>query len=336
MSLYIDHKYANLLSARLARFARKSRDLYNFRCPICGDSQKNLYKARGYLFNKKNKLIFKCHNCGTGGSIKFLLDKLDPSLSRQYSFENYKEEKGTPLQQEKVPIFRKPVFKHDPAKIDAPKIIDLPPDHPAVKFCDVRMLPKVRYDDMYFADCFKTWVSNYDVELAARLKVDDPRIIIPFFSKDRKLIAAQGRSLDNNTLRYFTIKIDKSAIKIFGLDRIKDDELIYIVEGPFDSMFLPNCLAMAGSDLDDASMFYAKNVVFVYDNEPRNTEIVLKIEKSIKKGFAVCIWPDTVKFKDINDMVLGEMDILEIIDIINMNTYRGLPARIKFNQWKRI
>ena len=228
-------------------------------------------------------------------------------------------------------LYEKPVF----TKIDAPKLIDLDPDHPAVKFCDVRMLPKDRYSDMYFADCFKSWVSKYDVELAARLKANDPRIIIPFFSKDRKLIAAQGRSLENNTLRYFTIKIDKSATKIFGLDKIKEDELIYIVEGPFDSMFLPNSLAMAGSDLDDVSMFYAKNVVFVYDNEPRNKEIVFKIEKSIKKGFAVCIWPDTVKFKDINDMVVGEMDILEIIDIINMNTYRGLPARIKFNQWKR-
>ena len=331
MSLYIDHKYTNLLSSRLSRFARKSRDLYNFRCPICGDSQKNQFKARGYLFNKKNSLIFKCHNCGIGGSLKFLLDKLDPTLSRQYSFENYKEEKGEPEQQEKIPIFRKPVF----TKIGAPRLIDLEPDHPAVKFCDVRMLPKVRYSDLHFVDCFKSWVSKYDVELAARLKENDPRIIIPFFSKDRKLIAAQGRSLENNTLRYFTIKIDKSATKIFGLDRIKEDELIYIVEGPFDSMFLPNSLAMAGSDLDDVSMFYAKNVVFVYDNEPRNTEIVHKIEKSIKKGFAVCIWPDTVKFKDINDMVIGEMNILEIIDIINMNTYRGLPARIKFNQWKR-
>ena len=331
MSLYIDHKYTNLLSSRLSRFARKSRDLYNFRCPICGDSQKNQFKARGYLFNKKNNLIFKCHNCGIGGSLKFLLDKLDPTLSRQYSFENYKEEKGEPEQQEKIPIFRNPVF----TKIGAPRLIDLEPDHPAVKFCDVRMLPKVRYSDLHFVDCFKSWVSKYDVELAARLKENDPRIIIPFFSKDRKLIAAQGRSLENNTLRYFTIKIDKSATKIFGLDRIKEDELIYIVEGPFDSMFLPNSLAMAGSDLDDVSMFYAKNVVFVYDNEPRNTEIVHKIEKSIKKGFAVCIWPDTVKFKDINDMVIGEMNILEIIDIINMNTYRGLPARIKFNQWKR-
>ena len=120
MSLYIDHKYTNLLSSRLSRFARKSRDLYNFRCPICGDSQKNLYKARGYLFNKKNSLIFKCHNCGIGGSLKFLLDKLDPTLSRQYSFENYKEEKGEPEQQEKIPIFRKPVF----TKIGAPRLID--------------------------------------------------------------------------------------------------------------------------------------------------------------------------------------------------------------------
>ena len=150
MSLYIDHKYTNLLSSRLSRFARKSRDLYNFRCPICGDSQKNQFKARGYLFNKKNNLIFKCHNCGAGGSLKFLLDKIDPTLSRQYSFENYKEENGTPVYQEKIPIFRKPVF----TKIDAPKLIDLDPDHPAVKFCDVRMLPKDRYSDMYFADCF--------------------------------------------------------------------------------------------------------------------------------------------------------------------------------------
>ena len=332
MSLYIDHKYTNLISSRLSRFARKSRELYNFRCPLCGDSQKNQYKARGYLYNKKNNLIFKCHNCGAGGALKFLLDKIDPVISRQYSFEKFKEEKGTPVETEqKLPIFRKPKF----TKIEAPKISSLDPNHPAVKFCDVRKLPKIRYSDMYFADCFKSWVSKYDTELAARLKADDPRIIIPFFNKEKKLVAAQGRSLENNTLRYFTIKIDKEAPKIFGLDRNDPAQLTYIVEGPFDSMFLPNSLAMAGSDLDDTNMFYARDVVFVYDNEPRNKEIVQKIEKCIKKGFGVCIWPDTIKFKDIYDMVIGEMDILEIIDIINTNTFRGLPARLKFNQWKR-
>ena len=317
MSLYIDHKYTNLLSSRLQRFTRKSRDLYNFRCPLCGDSQKNQYKARGYLFNKKQQLIYKCHNCGSGGPLKVLLDKLDPTLAKQYAFEKYREDEGFdthPEREEKVPIFRKPTF----TKIGCPKLTELGANHPAVKFCDVRKIPKVRYADMYFADCFKSWVSKYDIELAARLRPDDPRVIIPFFDKNKKLIAAQGRSLEDSTLRYFTVKIEKSASKIFGLDRNDPKQLTYIVEGPIDSMF------------------YARDVTFVYDNERRNKEIVAKMEKAMKKGFAVCIWPDTIKVKDINDMVLDGMDILDIVDTINTNTFRGLPARVKLNQWKRI
>jgi hypothetical protein len=335
MSLYIDHKYTNLLSSRLQRFARKSRDLYNFRCPLCGDSSKNQFKARGYLFNKKQSLIFKCHNCGSGGPLKVLIDKLDPILAKQYAFEKYRETAGDdthPDKEEKIPVFRKPIF----TKVGCPKIIELGANHPAVKFCDLRKIPKVRYSDMYFADCFKSWVSKYDVELAARLRPYDPRIIIPFFNKERKLIAAQGRSLEDSTLRYFTVKIDKEASKIFGLDRNDPAQKTYIVEGPIDSMFLPNALAMAGSDIDDTTQFYARDVVFVYDNERRNKEIVGKMEKIVKKGFAVCIWPDTIKVKDINDMVLDGMDILQIVDTINKNTFRGLPARVKLNQWKRL
>ena len=335
MSLYIDHKYTNLLSSRLQRFTRKSRDLYNFRCPLCGDSQKNRYKARGYLFNKKQKLIYKCHNCGAGGPLKILIDKIDPTLAKQYAFEKYREEQGEdthPDKEEIVPIFRKPKFK----KVGVPKLTELNEDHPAVKFCDVRKIPKVRYADLFFADCFKSWVSKYDVELAARLKPNDPRIIIPFFDKDRKLIAAQGRSITNSSLRYFTIKIDKNANKIFGLDRNDPSQRTYMVEGPIDSMFLPNALAMAGSDLDDITDFYGRDIVFVYDNERRNKEIVAKMEKVIKRGFGLCIWPDKIKVKDINDMVLDGMDILDIVDTINNNTFRGLPARVKLNQWKRI
>ena len=335
MSLYIDHKYTNLLSSRLQRFTRKSRELYNFRCPLCGDSSKNQFKARGYLFNKKQQLIFKCHNCGSGGPLKVLLDKIDPTLSKQYSFEKYREDAGDdthPEREEKVPVFRKPQFK----KVGCPSLAELGANHPAVKFCDVRMLPKIRYHDMYFADCFKSWVSKYDVEIAARLRPNDPRIIIPFFDKEKRLIAAQGRSLEDSTLRYFTVKIDKSAGKLFGLDRNDPKQLTYIVEGPIDSMFLPNALAMAGSDMDDMGQFYARDVTFVYNNERRNKEIVDKMQKTVKKGFAICIWPDTIKVKDINDMVLDGMDILDIVDTINTNTFRGLPARVKLNQWKRI
>ena len=109
-----------------------------------------------------------------------------------------------------------------------------------------------------------------------------------------------------------------------------------MTEGPFDSMFLPNAMAMAGSDLDDTSIFLGKNIVFVYDNERRNKEIVNKMMKVLQRGFRIVVWPDIVKFKDINDMVIGGMQLEQIYDIINKNTFEGLQARLKINQWKRI
>ena len=336
MSLYIDHKYINILSSKLSQFKRKSRSLYNFRCPICGDSKKNKYKSRGYAFEQKESLFFKCHNCGAGGHFKTLLEKLDPVLAKQYAFEKYtgdgkvKEVKNK--EEERIPLFKKPKFK----KVELESIAQLDKEHPARKYIEARHLPAIRYHDLYYTDCFKSWVTKYDVELAARLKPEDPRIIIPFFDRERNLVAAQGRSMENHTLRYFTIKIDKKAAKIFGLDRWDDKTLAYMTEGPFDSMFLPNAMAMAGSDLDDVNTFLGKNVVFVYDNERRNKEIVNKMMKVLQRGFRIVVWPDSVKFKDINDMVVGGMQLEQIYDIINKNTFEGLQARLKINQWKRI
>ena len=330
MSAYVDHKYLNLISPRLKLFKRKSRDLYNFRCPLCGDSKKNQYKARGYAFLREQSIFYKCHNCGESGHLKQLLEKIDPIIPKQYNFETFtnKEKK---IEEPKVMMFQKPKFK----KVDLETISQLPKDHPAVKYLDGRHLPTLRYNDLYYTDCFKSWVTKYDVELAARLKEEDPRIIIPFFDRDKNLVAAQGRSVNNSTMRYFTIKIDKKANKIFGLDRWDDRQIGYMVEGPFDSMFIPNAMAMAGSDLDDIKGFIGKNLVFVYDNERRNKEIVNKMMKALARGFRIVVWPEKVKFKDINDMIVGGMTVDEILEIINTNTFEGLQARLKINQWKR-
>tara|TARA_B100000686_G_scaffold349742_1_gene443848 strand:- start:3040 stop:4047 length:1008 start_codon:yes stop_codon:yes gene_type:complete len=334
MSLFIDHKYLNILSSKLQQFKRKSRSLYNFRCPICGDSKKNKYKARGYVYEKKEALFFKCHNCSASSNVGNLIEKLDVVLSKQYFFEKYKNKNANntePAKEERIPLFQQPKFK----KVDLVTIDSLSTEHPARKYLDARRLPPIRYHDLYYTDCFKTWVTKYDVELAARLKEEDPRIIIPFFDRDKNLVAAQGRSMANNTLRYFTIKIDKKAPKIFGLDRWDDRVLAYMTEGPFDSMFLPNAMAMAGSDLDDTKMFVGKNIVFVYDNEKRNQEIVNKMLKVLSKGFRIVVWPDTIKYKDINDMIVAGENLDHIYDTINENTFEGLQARLRINQWKR-
>jgi len=333
MSLYVDHKYFNILSSRLIKFTRKSRELYNFRCPICGDSKKNKYKARGYAYVKEDMLLFKCHNCNASGNLKTLLEKLDPILAKQYNFENYTSKyTKRHTEQAKVPLFVKPKFK----KVDLENLLNLEEDHPALRYVRARQIPKIRYHDLYFTDCFKSWVTKYDVELASRLKIDDPRIIIPFFDKDKNLIAAQGRSIENNTLRYFTIKIDKTALKIYGLDRWDKAQPAYITEGPFDSMFLPNSMAMAGSDLDDINQFIGTKLIFIYDNEQRNKEILNKMLKVILKGFNIVIWPDNIEFKDINDMIVGGISLDDLMVIINKNTFVGLQARLKLNQWKKI
>lgn len=332
MSAYIDHKYINILSSQLQQFKRKSRELYNFRCPICGDSKKNKYKARGYAFVKENSIFFKCHNCGASGGLKTLIEALDVVLLKQYNFEKFTSKHTKQHTEEKVTLFKKPTFK----KVDLSTISELEDDHPAKKYLVNRKIPTIRLHDLYYTDCFKSWVTKYDVQLASRLKEEDPRIIIPFFDQKKNLVAAQGRSLLDNTLRYFTIKIDKQAPKVFGLDRWDYRQVAYMVEGPFDSMFIPNAMAMAGSDLDDLSLFTGKRIVFMYDNERRNKEIVDKMKKVLLKGFPLVVWPDTVKFKDINDMIVGGMTIEEILDIINKNTFEGLQARLKINQWHKL
>ena len=78
----------NLLSNQLERFTKRE-DLYNFRCPICGDSQKKKHKARGYVYRKDNDLFFKCHNCSSGMSMSNFIKEINPTLHQQYVMERY-------------------------------------------------------------------------------------------------------------------------------------------------------------------------------------------------------------------------------------------------------
>jgi hypothetical protein len=72
------------------------------------------------------------------------------------------------------------------------------------------------------------------------------------------------------------------------------------------------------------------------DNEPRNKDIVNQLTKYIDEDYSVCMFPDNVQEKDINEMVLAGRTIGQITDIINRNTFRGISARLKFGTWKRI
>tara|TARA_B100000212_G_scaffold332997_1_gene301862 strand:- start:26 stop:931 length:906 start_codon:yes stop_codon:yes gene_type:complete len=298
-------------------------DLYNFRCPICGDSQKNKSKTRGYLYAIKANVNYKCHNCGASMSLNNFIKKIDPVIAKQYAFEKFKDgHTGRNFVTEEPTFnFEAPKFKK---KLDLPKASTVPI---AKLYLEKRKLNPTKF---YYADKFKAWTNSLK-ETFENVNYDEPRIIIPLYYKD-DLVGFQGRSLGPNKVKYITVMINDNAPKIYGLDEIKKESPVYITEGPFDSSFIKNSIAMCGADAD-VYKWGVSDPVWIYDNEPRNNEIVKRISNTISKGDKVVIWPSDINEKDINDMVLSGHNVQELVE---SNIYNGLEANLKFNIWKRI
>ena len=320
----VDSKYIGLVSSRLQKFKRVKADLYNFRCPICGDSQKHKNKARGYFYQVKTNTNYKCHNCGASLSFNNFLKQIDSTLHKQYTMEKFKDGftgKGFVVEEPKLE-FKKPIFK---SKLDLPKASEIPA---AKNYLERRKVDSTKF---YYASKFKEWV-NTQKKTFDYIKKDESRIIIPMYDTESNLIGFQGRSLIPNSVKYITVMLNEEAPKVYGLDKINRGEIVYVVEGPFDSTFVSNSVAMCGSDSSLACLD-GSSIVYVYDNEPRNKEIVERIDKCITRGEQVIIWPTIIRDKDINDMVLSGHDIMSVL---KSNTYSGLEAQIKFNNWKKV
>ena len=319
-----DTKYIGLVSSRLPKFKKVKPDLYNFRCPLCGDSQKQKNKARGYIYAKKADANYKCHNCGASTTFSNFLKILDSTLYKQYIFEKFQTRntgKGSIFEEPKLE-FKKPVFRK---KLDLPKASEV---KIAKQYLENRKLDPTKF---YYTDKFKEW-TNTQKQTFDYIGKDEPRIIIPMYDTEQRMIGFQGRSLIPNSVKYITIMIDEEAPKIYGLDKINKEKPIYIIEGPFDASLVENGVAMCGADVDIGSLGWS-DYIWVYDNEPRSREITDRIRKTLDRGDKVVIWPTSIEEKDVNDMILGGHDVM---GMLKSNTYSGLKAKIKFNNWKKI
>ena len=320
---HIDSKFINLISPKLQKFKRVKSDLYNFRCPICGDSKKNKSKMRGYLYAMKADVNFKCHNCGASMTFSSFIKHLDPVIHKQYVFERFKQGttgRATVVEEPKF-HFETPKFK---TKIRLPKASENPSSD---VYLTARKLDSTQF---YYAAQFKKFVNTLKPTFDDT-RYDEERIIIPLYY-EKNLIGLQGRSLGPSKVKYITVMINDDAPKIYGLDNIRKDAPVYITEGPFDSTFIRNSIAMCGADAN-VDRWGISNPVWIYDNEPRNIEIVRRIGNTIDSGDSIVIWPNNIDDKDINDMVMSGLDVQSVIE---SNTYSGLEAKLKFNTWKKI
>jgi predicted RNA-binding Zn-ribbon protein involved in translation (DUF1610 family) len=320
---FVDVKYISIISPRLEKFKKIKNNLYNFRCPLCGDSQKSKNKSRGYLYQVKNNTNYKCHNCGVNISFNNFLKKVDSNLHKQYTFEKFRENstgKNFTVEEPKF-IFDKPKFK---TTLNLPKAVE---NSEAKKYLEGRNINPYKF---YYSEKFKSWVNSIKYTFDD-LTYDEPRIVIPLFYR-KELIGFQGRTLGSSKIKYITIMLDDDAPKIYGLDEIKKEKPIYVTEGPFDSTFIPNSIALCGAD-GDVGKWIDGDFVWIYDNEPRNVEIHSRIERCIDNKQKVVIWPSIIKEKDVNEMILSGLNVQ---DVIRSNTYSGLEAKLKFTTWKKI
>lgn len=334
MTDYVDMRYVNLLSSRFTRFSIKHRNplKVNLRCPICGDSQKSLKKARGWITenNKTSTLFYSCFNCGVSHSFQHFLKLQDPVLYKEYIAEKFLNKERDTTQQD-ISNPEKPVFDKNPLK-SIKKISQLKHDHPVKTYISARQIPSDQHYRLYYAPKFKSWINSIIPDKFPTFVRDEPRLILPFFDESGKCFGVSARGFDPNGLRYITIMFQEVP-KIFGLDKVNFDKPYVVVEGAIDSLFLNNAIAMAGADGNVSGLKNLENATFVFDAEPRNLEIIKRMEKLMRKGYKVCIWPHSVPGKDINEMWLKGMRDIE--KTIKENTFSGLEGQLRLASWRR-
>jgi hypothetical protein len=231
----------------------------------------------------------------------------------------------------KAPKFKK---KGSPL-LKIKKVSSLNFDHKVKKYLLKRAIPPSQQYKLYYAPRFNEWVNSILPGKLPTLEHDSPRLVMPFIDKSGNMFGFNARAFRDNELRYITIMLDDNMPKIFGLDKVNFSKKYYVIEGPIDSLFMDNAVAMAGADGNANGLEQTENAVFVFDNEPRNKEIVSRMERCIDKGYNICIWPEKILDKDINDVILSGLSEADLKLMIDDNTYRGLEGKLQLSYWKK-
>lgn len=345
--LWLEEKYLNAVSFRLDNFRQirvKPDIVYNFRCPVCGDHYLKS-KAKAYVYERQNRLRFHCHYCGTNWAFSYFLKWFDPELYKEFVLERMQEEGTEGHRRSAFPEREKPIqikvntekqFEVRGQRVLLDEIfIRADKSEAAIEYLKTRLIPEERLVDLYYAE-HTSDMAKIAPKYVDKFKGQEPRIILPCFDRDGTLVGIHGRALDKDHIRYLSGRVteDEDRPMIFGFERLDLDKTIYVVEGQFDSMFLPNCVAVTGSDLLKVQHFFPRDrTILIFDNQPRNKNIVKLMRRAIDAQFPVVIWPEDAVEKDINAMVQDGVDPLPII---NANVKRGVEAVISLAFWRKV
>ena len=347
MNTVIDYKYIALLGTYLIGFKQVGNNLWNFRCPLCGDSEKKQTKKRGYIYLKENSYRFHCHNCGRDMPLKSFLYNVVPEL-----YKDYREEtlfgKLTHSDQEIKQLCKhqsKPIERrlNNDEKKYLINLTELGDDHPAIVYVrDVRRIPRIRWNRIHWTENFQELINEHFGDKYKNSNLPSTGIVFVVHAFASKVSGIEGipvigyqlRSIDPNCpkSKRFVTCIEPQKTGVYGIEHIDWSKQIFVTEGPIDSLFIPNCIAVMTSALYRVKI---DDAIYVNDCEPRNKEIVKQIERAINQGCRVTLLPEKYFSLDINDIVckynLSENDL---VLLLKSNTYQGIGAKIHFSNWR--
>lgn len=339
---YVEQKYVRLVSVYLQGWKHVGPDLYRFRCPFCGDSDKNKNKARGYFFALDDDAMFKCHNCQLTFGIGKFLAEIAPQLAGEYRFERFtnghKRAEKEETEQKFVTNTQTKLKRTSAVLQTCTRLLDLPEDHYAREYIDGRMIPGHHQRKLYYIEDVTQMtakISGYeDRELPAK-----PAIVIPFFDEEGVLMYLQCRFFSGG-MRYLTFQVEEDGIKVWGLDRIDWNKPVYICEGPFDAMFVDNCIAVAGvSILSIVPMVESKakkGTVLIFDKDyVVNKDVYTQLCTAVKQQYSVVMYDQFFKHKDINDQIQhGGWDQAHLMEYFKGRTRKGLSAQMELTKFR--
>lgn len=332
---FLEEEYLRRVSYKLRNFKSKGGHLYQFSCPVCGDSKTSTRKARGYAFDKCGSLIIHCHKCAYGASFPSFLKDQDALLYKEFVMERFKQDTTKEVRHREYDdlkiVATKKYIPDIFSSLPLASSFSLP--HEAAKFISDRKIPVDQYQ-IYYAEKFIEWSNTNSIKFKDWKGDDHSRIVIPFKSRDGRIIGYTARSLNGEEPKYYRIFVsDSEKEKFFGLDRLDETKQVYVVEGEIDSMFLPNGLAVSNGKLET---YLNKSAIYIADKDVRNKHIMKNVSEMIEHGLNVCMLPDDLVGKDINEFVVAGYTQEQLLKVIHTNTFSGLKAKLKFKEWSKV
>lgn len=306
---------------------KKYQNIYNAECPVCKEG-KSVGRSRR-LFYFPAKQYFYCHNCVKSWKcfewVKEVTGLTAPEILAKNK-EKIQHVQTSPLKrlQEKklAPISDLPEnsiditdeFQYDFFRSN--EYVRL-----AKEYCEQRRLFTA------VNSCKKFYVSLED-------NIHKERLVIPFLDTNNKTVYYQTRALTANQHPKYLSKLGEKSL--FGINNVSSDiPYVFVFEGPIDSMFVRNGLAMASlapteKQLQQLTTLIGYEPIFVFDNDKDNKQVNKKVEKYIKEGRSVFVWPkEFAKFKDFNE-VCCSLSLDEIPwKFVVKHTAKGQEALLK-------